>query len=98
MRTHELKTWPEPFQAIVDGRKQFEIREDDRGFAVGDLLVLREYEPGQMRFTGRRYKARVTYLAPGGKWGIPERLCVMSIVPASMSATPSAKEADHECA
>jgi hypothetical protein len=38
---HELKTWPGPFQAIVDGSKRFELHKDDRGFAVGDTLWLR---------------------------------------------------------
>lgn len=83
MRTHELKTWPEPFQAIVEGKKRFEVREDDRGFAVGDRLVLLEWAPdgSALRggYTGRRFVATVTYLVPGGRWGLPERLCVMSI-------------------
>lgn len=44
--THELKTWPDPFEAIRDGRKRYEIREEfDRTFTVGDDLRLREFEP-----------------------------------------------------
>jgi hypothetical protein len=85
-RTHELKTWPEPFQAILDGVKRYEIRNDDRGFAVGDELLLREYDPGRAsdgfgepaRYTGRSIRARVTY-ATHGRWGLPFGLCVMSI-------------------
>jgi hypothetical protein len=42
---HELKCWPEYFHAIRSGRKKFELRKDDRGFAIGDLLVLREFIP-----------------------------------------------------
>ena len=34
--THDLKTWPEFFDAILDGRKTFEVRDTrDRDFAVG---------------------------------------------------------------
>lgn len=40
---HFLKTLPEFFQAVIDGRKPFELREDDRGFKVGDRVILEEY-------------------------------------------------------
>lgn len=98
-RTHELKTWPEPFAAVLAGTKRHEIRVDDRGFAVGDVLVLREWEPEPEKdaygfryaekpwrklyeydgYTGRVLTVRVTYLTPGGAWGLPAGLCVMSI-------------------
>lgn len=44
--THKLKTWPEPFRAILDGRKRHEFRRDsDRIFMEGDTLVLQEFDP-----------------------------------------------------
>jgi hypothetical protein len=43
--THELKCWPEFFQAILSGSKTFEARRDDRNFKVGDNLVLKEWTP-----------------------------------------------------
>lgn len=48
MSTHELKVWPEYFDALASGEKSFEFRKDDREprFAVGDVLRLREYHPG----------------------------------------------------
>ena len=46
MSMHELKIWPEYFLPVIEGRKTFEVRrEDDRTFAVGDTLVLREWKP-----------------------------------------------------
>lgn len=42
--THTLKILPEYFAAICDGTKTDELRrEDDRTFAAGDTLVLREF-------------------------------------------------------
>ena len=46
MRSHHLKTWPVFFQAIRGGDKSFDVREDDRGFMVGDELVLEEWAGG----------------------------------------------------
>lgn len=42
---HELKTWPEFFDAIDRGEKTFEVRRDDRGFQVGDTLALQRWRP-----------------------------------------------------
>jgi hypothetical protein len=62
--THDLKTWPEYFEALWSGDKTFELREDDRGFDVGHRLLLREYDPDADAFTGRVIFAKVTYLMP----------------------------------
>jgi hypothetical protein len=78
-RTHYLKTWPEPFTAILDGNKLFEIRKNDRDYAVGDLLVLQEYDPIEKVHTKRSLLVLVTYLVRGGDWGLPSELCVMGI-------------------
>ena len=88
MRKHELKCWPEPFAALSDGRKRFEVRQDDRGFAVGDVLVLHEWDPTERDFirdSDRKRLAplcmRVTYILYGGRFGLPENMCVMSLEP-----------------
>ena len=39
---HELKTDAKVFEAVKLGEKTFEIRKDDRAYAVGDLLILRK--------------------------------------------------------
>lgn len=84
---HELRTWPEYFQAVWDGRKAFELRRDDRpgGFQVRDLLHLREYdpdledqEPGE-RYTGRELTARVTYVLRGGAFGLEAGYAVLGL-------------------
>ena len=40
MTQHKLKLNDRFFDAVVNGIKTFEIRKDDRGFRVGDTLVL----------------------------------------------------------
>lgn len=53
MDVHTLKTWPEYFEAIWSGKKNFEIRKADRDFKVGDCLILLEYDPEANVYTTR---------------------------------------------
>lgn len=59
---HELKIDQEYFKAVKDGRKKFEIRKNDRDYHVGDLLVLREYNPNCRSYTDESIKVEITYL------------------------------------
>ena len=59
---HSLKTWSDYFQAIRQGRKTFEIRQNDRNFAVGDWLHLKEYNHREQRFTGDAVLVMVSYI------------------------------------
>lgn len=83
MATHELKTWPEYFSAIVSGRKKFEIRDGrDRMFRIGDELVLREYDPRPGGgYTGRKVHMYATYIHYGPGFGLTEHAVVMSLEP-----------------
>ena len=78
-KTHELKTWPGPFQDVLDGIKTHEIRVNDRDYQAGDRLHLHEYVPDGSLYTGRDVTVDVTFVTPGGNWGLPANLCVMSI-------------------
>jgi hypothetical protein len=62
MKYHELKTWPQYFQAIVDGDKTFEVRKNDRDFQVHDVLILKEYDPDKQEYTGNEVNVIVTYI------------------------------------
>lgn len=75
--THELKTWPGSFDAVIRRLKRYEIRTDDRPFAIGDTLYLREWSSGD-GYTGRAVLVDVTYLTRND-WGLPPGLVVMSL-------------------
>ena len=64
MATHELKIWPEYFEAIIAGTKTFDLRKNDRDFQVGDILWLREWHPNGHYYSGRETMQRVTYILP----------------------------------
>ena len=78
---HELKCWPEFFSAIVSGEKTFELRKDDRGFKVGDVLRLREWSPARPEahggYTGRSLRVTVSYVLSG--WALADGYVVMGI-------------------
>jgi Domain of unknown function (DUF3850) len=85
MNVIHLKTWPQFYEEIITGRKSFEVRKNDRGFACGDILVLQEWEPptkfSQGGYTGRQTSRRVDYLLPGGQFGVEPGYVVMAISP-----------------
>ena len=58
----EKKTIPEFFQKILDGDKTFELRLADWECKVGDVLVLREWDPKKKEYTGRQVEKKVTYV------------------------------------
>lgn len=78
-QTHELKTWPSYFNAVMNGIKTFEIRKFDRPFKVGDVLLLQEYNPSEGKYTGAVCTRQVTYILKGGQFGIEEGYCVLGL-------------------
>ncbi len=78
MKVHELKTWPALYERVAEGKKRWELRRNDRGFEMGDLLWLREFDPGTGEegdagsYTGKDLLARVDFVA--GNFDVPEGL------------------------
>lgn len=82
---HDLKCWPEFFQPLIEGRKPFDYRLNDRDFQVGDVLHQREFVPdpdpdakyaqgGSEKpedgfYTGRSIRHRVIYMLDVDKLG-----------------------------
>lgn len=61
MKIHHLKIAQEYFILKMQGVKSFEIRYDDRGYEVGDILHLVEVD-ATCNETGRSMKQTVSYL------------------------------------
>lgn len=84
---HELKTDPMVFEALVNGDKTFEIRKNDRGFEVGDVLELRETQytgadiatGAPLVYTGRSIAVVVDYILHGPVYGLAEGWVIMSV-------------------
>lgn len=58
------KTWPGPehFEAVVNGKKKYELRLADWECKEGDILILQEWDPKTKKYTGREIKKKVTYV------------------------------------
>ena len=57
---HYLKKLPKYFVPIERGIKNFEVRFNDRGYKIGDILHLKEFADGE--FTGRVITKEVCYI------------------------------------
>ena len=80
-QAHELKIYPEQFDAVVRGELRHQVRLDDRAYAVGDALLLRKYDGPLNGYTGGALLTLVKFKTPGGVFGLPTELCVLSISP-----------------
>lgn len=84
---HEVKTDPEVFEDVLAGLKTFEIRRDDRSYAVGDILLLKKtrYRAEQMRegkpleYTGAVTEVGVSHILRGPIFGLADGWVIMSI-------------------
>ena len=94
-RLHELKTWPEYFEAIVDGSKRFEVRKNDRDFQEMDTVRLCEWKPDTEDYTGRVAIASIGYILRGPAFGISDGYvafsltCVNAPLPAETRERPA---------
>jgi len=78
---HCLKTWSPFFLAVHRGIKTFKVRRDDRGFSVGDVLILQEFDSVNKRYTGNTLYRLVVYKLDGDQFGIEAGYCVLGLGP-----------------
>ena len=72
MANHELKTWPQYWDAIRECRKTFELRYNDRGFKTGDTLFLRRWSQPDGCYVKpiEPIECIITYVMDGGGFGL----------------------------
>ena len=88
-RTHELKTDPAVYDAVEAGLKTYELRLNDRGYAVGDKLVLLQtlYTGAEMRagaplvFTGKKVRKTISHILLGPVYGLADGWAILSFAP-----------------
>ena len=92
MKIHELKILPQYFNAVIEGEKTFELRKDDRGFKVGDVLMLKEFslnekyetiEGAETYFSGRKILREINYILKdvSEKMGLEKDYAILGIKP-----------------
>jgi len=79
---HVLKTWPDFFDLVRQGKKTCELRRDDRCFVAGDECVLQEWDPHEGRATGRTFAIEITHvLYSDPTWGLMDGFVALSFKP-----------------
>ncbi len=81
---HRVKTISRFFQDCKRGLKTFELRQDDRNYQVGDVLIQEEWD-GKF-YTGEQIRHLITYkfsFEDMPKWGLREGWCILGIEPVS---------------
>ena len=73
---HELKILPVHFRNVLSGVKTFEIRKNDRGFKVGDSIILNEWVTDG--YTGAKTRVEITCMYETIE-GIESGYCVLGI-------------------
>ena len=87
-KCHEIKIAAMYYEDVVSGRKRFELRKNDRGYKVGDMLKMLEFTAGE--FTGRIINAKIVYMLEEYT-GLQEGYCILGIELVTETDTESNK-------
>ena len=91
---HELKTYPKYFQETLNGNKPFEGRLNDRGFQVGDTVILKEWD--NIRYSGREIKGKIKYILDDKFIGIAEGYVILSLEVTAWQPLPEPYKGESE--
>lgn len=80
MKKVTMKISPKYYEAVLSNDKQFELRKDEDGLEVGDILILKEWD-GE-KFTGHFVNVPVRYIMRGEeaeRCGVQKGWCVIGL-------------------
>lgn len=90
MKVHELKILPQYFSEVKSEKKSFELRKNDRDYKVGDVLILKEFNPNEeyeteedgvySNFSGEKVLRQVIYVLEGIE-GLNSDYAILGIKP-----------------
>lgn len=66
--THELKIYPKYLEEVIKENKTFECRRNDRGFQVGDIVILKEWD--NITYSGREAEVIIKYILDDSFTGV----------------------------
>ena len=61
MTVIKKKAWPELFEAVLSGKKKFDLRLGDVDIKEGDVLVLEEFDPKTQKYSGRKIEKKIKF-------------------------------------
>ncbi len=78
-RTHDLKVQTQFWADLWEFRTTAQLRQDDRQYRVGDILLLREYNPA-FGYTGMNCKRKITHILrhEDVPYGVRRGWCILS--------------------
>lgn len=76
-KKHKVKIWPEHYRDVKALRKLYEVRKDDRGYRVGDILELQEWDPKKEKYTGNELERKIGHILDLEEFGLGQGYVVL---------------------
>ncbi len=77
---HSVKIYPEYFQLLKDGIKNFEVRLNDRNYQVTQQIIFKEFDPATNSYTGNLLMREIKFVLYGGQFGIEPGYVVLELI------------------
>lgn len=80
IKYHDLKIKKEYFQAIIDNKKSFELRKNDRDYKIGDYIKFKVInDTGEIIFISPDYWYITYILKDVPEYGLMDGYCILGI-------------------